>query len=248
MIAVHDLHKRHGSLEIIKGISLNVSKGDVAAIIGPSGGGKSTFLRCINALERFQGGTVKIGDYTLTPDTLPGRDSKLLQDVRKRVGFVFQQFNLFPHLTVLGNCIEAPLRVNGEEKGAAEARAMDILKRVGLGEKARAWPRDLSGGQQQRVAIARTLAMQPECILFDEPTSALDPVMAGEVLKVITDLAEADQTMIVVTHSMMFAREVCDHVHVFAGGHDVEFGPPAQVFGDPQHETTRSFLRQAGQV
>ncbi|MSP54513.1 MAG: amino acid ABC transporter ATP-binding protein [Myxococcales bacterium] len=248
MIAVHDLHKRHGSLEIIKGISLNVAKGDVAAIIGPSGGGKSTFLRCINGLERFQGGTVKIGDYTLTSATSPAKDAKLLQDVRKRVGFVFQQFNLFPHLTVLGNCIEAPLRVNGEEKGAAEARAMEILKRVGLEEKARSWPHDLSGGQQQRVAIARTLAMQPECILFDEPTSALDPVMAGEVLKVITALAEADQTMIVVTHSMMFAREVCDHVHVFAGGHDVEWGPPGQVFGDPQHETTRSFLRQAGQV
>lgn len=248
MITVDKLHKRHGTLEVIRGISLQVNRGDVAAIIGPSGGGKSTFLRCINALERFQGGSVKIGDCTLTPETDPRRDARLLQHVRKRVGFVFQQFNLFPHLTVLGNCIEAPMRVNGEGKEAAEARAMEILRRVGLEAKASSWPRDLSGGQQQRVAIARTLAMQPECILFDEPTSALDPVMAGEVLKVIADLAAADQTMIVVTHSMSFAREVCDHVHVFANGHDVEFGPPEQVFGDPKHETTRSFLKQARQV
>ena len=248
MITVLDLHKRHGALDVIRGISLTVNRGDVAAIIGPSGGGKSTFLRCINALERFHGGKVTIGNYALTPETHPTRDAKLLQDVRKRVGFVFQQFNLFPHLTVLGNCIEAPMRVNGESRDAAETRAIEILRRVGLEAKAKSWPRDLSGGQQQRVAIARTLAMQPECILFDEPTSALDPVMAGEVLKVIADLAAADQTMIVVTHSMSFAREVCDHVHVFAGGHDVEFGPPAQVFGDPQHQTTRSFLKQAGQA
>jgi len=248
MIRVQELFKRHGTLDVIKGISLEVSRGDVAAIIGPSGGGKSTFLRCINALERFQGGTIKIGNHTLTPDTHPNRDAKLLQEVRKRVGFVFQQFNLFPHRSVLDNLVEAPITVNGESRDSAETRGMELLRRVGLESKAKSWPRDLSGGQQQRVAIARTLCMQPECILFDEPTSALDPVMAGEVLKVITDLAEADQTMIVVTHSMAFAREVCDHVHVFAGGYDVEFGPPAQVFEDPQHETTRAFLKQAARA
>jgi polar amino acid transport system ATP-binding protein len=246
MIVVKDLIKRHGTLEVIKGISLTVEKGDVAAIIGPSGGGKSTFLRCINGLEPFQGGTVEVGKHTLSPATHPSRDAQTLQEVRKKVGFVFQQFNLFPHLNVLENLIEAPTNVNGEPRGQAEARAMVLLRRVGLDMKARSYPRDLSGGQQQRVAIARTLCMQPECILFDEPTSALDPVMAGEVLKVIQDLAEAHQTMIVVTHSMSFARNVCDHVHVFAGGYDVEFGPPAKVFGDPQHATTRSFLKDAG--
>jgi ABC-type polar amino acid transport system ATPase subunit len=246
MIVVQNLVKRHGAQDILKGISLTVEKGEVAAIIGPSGGGKSTFLRCVNGLERIQGGSIQIGDLRLLPETDPSRDSALLQQVRKRVGFVFQQFNLFPHLSVLENLTEAPVQVNGEPREQAEARAMTLLKRVGLDAKAKAWPRDLSGGQQQRVAIARTLCMQPECILFDEPTSALDPVMAGEVLKVIGDLAEARQTMIVVTHSMSFAREVCDHVHVFAGGHDVEHGPPARVFGDPQHATTRSFLREAG--
>jgi polar amino acid transport system ATP-binding protein len=248
MITVTELHKRHGAVDVIKNISLTVERGEVAAIIGPSGGGKSTFLRCINGLEPFHGGSVKIGNQTLTPETHPARDARLLQEVRRRVGFVFQQFNLFPHLTVLQNCIEAPVQVNRESPEAAETRAMELLKRVGLDHKARAWPKDLSGGQQQRVAIARTLTMQPECILFDEPTSALDPVMAGEVLKVITDLAAAHQTMVVVTHSMSFAREVCDHVHVFAGGYDVEHGPPDRVFNDPQHETTRAFLKQAGQV
>jgi polar amino acid transport system ATP-binding protein len=147
---------------------------------------------------------------------------------------------------VLQNLVEAPVSANGEAREAAEARAMTLLKRVGLDAKAKSYPKDLSGGQQQRVAIARTLCMQPECILFDEPTSALDPVMAGEVLKVITDLAAAHQTMVVVTHSMQFALNVCDHIHVFAGGYDVEFGPPEQVFGNPQHETTKMFLREAG--
>lgn len=247
MIEVTDLHKQHGPLEVLKGVSLRVARGDVAAIIGPSGGGKSTFLRCLNGLEPFQRGEVRIGDLKLEPNTDARRDSGLLQQVRRRVGFVFQQFNLFPHLTVLGNCIEAPLRVNREPLAAATDRALRLLRRVGLEEKADAWPRTLSGGQQQRVAIARTLCMRPECILFDEPTSALDPVMAGEVMRVITDLAEGQQTMIVVTHSMSFARDVCDHVHVFAEGCDVEQGPPDQVFGNPQHPITRSFLKIADQ-
>ncbi|MBK7757907.1 MAG: amino acid ABC transporter ATP-binding protein [Deltaproteobacteria bacterium] len=246
MIHVDALFKRHGELEILKGISLTVNRGEVAAIIGPSGGGKSTFLRCINGLETFQGGAVRVGPHVLSANLHPRKDAAQLQKVRKVVGFVFQQFNLFPHLSVLGNLIEAPMLVDNEPKESAVARAVALLDRVGLLAKAEAYPRDLSGGQQQRVAIARTLMMRPEAILFDEPTSALDPVMANEVLGVISDLAKADQTMIVVTHSMRFARQVSDHVHVFAGGHDVEFGPPDKVFGDPQHETTKSFLKEAG--
>ena len=246
MITVNNLIKRHGSLEVIKGISLTVAKGDVAAIIGPSGGGKSTFLRCLNGLEPFHGGDVHVGEHTLTPEVTQRSHPHLLQAVRKKVGFVFQQFNLFPHLTVLENCIEAPTQVNGEDRDQAIDRARQVLARVGMGHKADALPRDLSGGQQQRVAIARTLVMQPEAILFDEPTSALDPVMASEVLAVMTDLAAQDQTMIVVTHSMGFAKRVCDHVHVFADGYDVEFGPPDKVFGDPQHPITKSFLTTAG--
>ncbi|MEY3211587.1 MAG: Glutamine transport ATP-binding protein GlnQ [Pseudomonadota bacterium] len=246
MIHVDSLFKRHGELEILKGISLTVNRGEVAAIIGPSGGGKSTFLRCINGLETFQGGAVRVGPHVLSANLHPRKDAAQLQKVRKVVGFVFQQFNLFPHLSVLGNLIEAPMLVDKEPKEAAVARAVALLDRVGLLAKAEAYPRDLSGGQQQRVAIARTLMMRPEAILFDEPTSALDPVMANEVLGVISDLARADQTMIVVTHSMRFARQVSDHVHVFAGGHDVEFGPPDKVFGDPQHETTKAFLKEAG--
>ena len=246
MIHVDSLFKRHGELEILKGISLTVNRGEVAAIIGPSGGGKSTFLRCINGLETFQGGAVRVGPHVLSANLHPRKDAAQLQKVRKVVGFVFQQFNLFPHLSVLGNLIEAPMLVDNEPKESAVARAVALLDRVGLLAKAEAYPRDLSGGQQQRVAIARTLMMRPEAILFDEPTSALDPVMANEVLGVISDLAKADLTMIVVTHSMRFARQVSDHVHVFAGGHDVEFGPPDKVFGDPQHETTKSFLKEAG--
>ena len=246
MINVDGLVKRHGDNEIIRGISLSLQKGQVDAIIGPSGGGKSTFLRCLNGLERFQGGTVRVGAHTLTPATDPGRDAKLLEGVRRTVGFVFQQFNLFPHLSVLDNLCEAPTLVLGESRESAVLRARALLDRVGLSHRVEAFPRDLSGGQQQRVAIARTLMMRPEAVLFDEPTSALDPVMANEVLRVMEDLAKEGQTMIVVTHSMSFARNVADHVHVFAGGHDVEHGPPEQVFEAPQHEITKSFLREAG--
>lgn len=245
MIEVTNLVKRHGTNEVIRGISMKVAKGEVDAIIGPSGGGKSTFLRCLNALEPFQGGEVRIGEHVMTPATHPSRDAKLLQAVRKNVGFVFQQFNLFPHLSVLGNLCEAPIRVLGESKESAYDRAKTLLLRVGLEAKSDAFPKDLSGGQQQRVAIARTLMMRPDAVLFDEPTSALDPVMANEVLKVMEDLAKDGQTMIVVTHSMSFARSVADKVHVFAGGYDVESGPPSEVFGNPQHEVTRSFLHEA---
>jgi ABC-type polar amino acid transport system ATPase subunit len=248
MIAVEKLVKRFGANEVIRGISLEVARGDVAAIIGPSGGGKSTFIRCINGLESFQGGRVSVGDLVLTAETDPRRDAALLQSVRKRVGLVFQQFNLFPHLTALQNLCEAPVQVLGEPRGQAEARAITLLDRVGLAAKKDALPKDLSGGQMQRVAIARTLMMQPEAILFDEPTSALDPVMAGEVLAVMNDLAREGQTMIVVTHSMTFARNVANKVHVFADGCDVEAGPPDDVFGNPQHPVTKAFLKDVLRV
>jgi polar amino acid transport system ATP-binding protein len=244
MITVTNLVKRHGTNEVLKGISFEVHRGDVHSIIGPSGGGKSTFLRCINGLEPFQGGEVRVGDYVLTPATNPRSDARLLECARRQVGFVFQQFNLFPHLTVLQNVTEAPIQVLKMKRDAAVERAKKLLARVGLATKHDAYPKDLSGGQQQRVAIARALVMEPEAILFDEPTSALDPVMAGEVLSLIADLAKDGQTMIVVTHSMGFARNVANQVHVFADGYDVESGPPTKVFGDPQHSTTKSFLSQ----
>ncbi len=242
MIQVSDLIKRHGTLEVLRGISLEVSKGEVDAIIGPSGGGKSTFLRCINGLERFQGGRIQVGSHVLSPETNPRQHAATLQAVRRQVGFVFQQFNLFPHLTVLGNLIEAPMLVLGESRDEATVRAMQLLDRVQLSAKADVKTTSLSGGQQQRVAIARTLMMRPDAVLFDEPTSALDPVMAQEVLAVMGDLAKDGQTMLVVTHSMAFAKNVATRVHVFAGGYDVECGSPDQVFGAPEHETTKAFL------
>ena len=244
MIVITNLVKRYGSNEILKGISFDVRKGEVHSIIGPSGGGKSTFLRCINGLDPFQGGEIRVGDHVLTPATDPRSDARLLEAVRRQVGFVFQQFNLFPHLTVLQNVIEAPIQVLKLKRAAAIQRAEKLLARVGLAAKHNAYPKDLSGGQQQRVAIARALVMEPEAILFDEPTSALDPVMAGEVLSLMAALAQDGQTMIVVTHSMGFARNVANQVHVFADGYDVENGPPSRVFEDPQHPTTRSFLAQ----
>ena len=244
MITATNLVKRYGRDDILKGISFEVHKGEVHSIIGPSGGGKSTFLRCINGLEPFQGGTVRVGEYVLSPATNPRSDARLLEAVRRQVGFVFQQFNLFPHLTVLQNVTEAPAQVLKLERDRAVQRAEKLLARVGLAAKLHAYPKDLSGGQQQRVAIARALAMEPATILFDEPTSALDPVMAGEILSLMEDLAKDGQTMIVVTHSMGFARNVANQVHVFADGYDVESGPPSKVFGDPRHPTTKSFLSQ----
>jgi polar amino acid transport system ATP-binding protein len=244
MIFVRNLVKKYGPQEILKGISLEVHTGEVHSIIGPSGGGKSTFLRCLNGLEPFQGGEVRVGNHVLSPATNPRSDARLLEAVRRQVGFVFQQFNLFPHLTVLQNVIEAPTQVLRLKRDEAIQRAEKLLARVGLAAKRDAYPKDLSGGQQQRVAIARALVMEPGAILFDEPTSALDPVMAGEILELMADLAKDGQTMIVVTHSMGFARHVANQVHVFAEGYDVESGPPSKVFGDPQHPTTKSFLAQ----
>jgi polar amino acid transport system ATP-binding protein len=246
MIEAHDLFKRHGDLEVLKGISLTVSRGEVAAIIGPSGGGKSTFLRCLNGLEPFQRGSVTIGRITLDWNgsrlQAPTSHDAVLRQIRLKLGMVFQGFNLFPHRTALQNVTEAPIHVLGLCRAEAEERARLLLERVGLGNKLDAMPRTLSGGQQQRVAIARALAMGPEAMLFDEPTSALDPRMTAEVLAVIADLARDGQTMIVVTHAMAFARQVARTVHVFGDGTLVESGSPAQIFEAPREPATRAFL------
>ena len=229
MIEVNGLVKRHGPLEVLRGVSLGVARGEVAAIVGPSGGGKSTFLRCLNGLERFEGGSVTIDGLRLDATLTDGARDAALRGVRRRVGMVFQSFNLFPHRSVLANVTEAPLHVLRLPRSEAEGRARKLLDRVGLGDKLAAMPAQLSGGQQQRVAIARALAMEPRVLLFDEPTSALDPAMAGEVLAVMADLARDGQTMIVVTHDLPFARRAAHTVHVFEGGRVAASGPPAAV-------------------
>jgi len=229
MIEVHGLVKRHGPLEVLRGVSLGVARGEVAAIVGPSGGGKSTFLRCLNGLDRFQGGSVTIDGLRLDATLTDGAREAALRGVRRRVGMVFQAFHLFPHRTALANVTEAPIHVLRLPRAEAEARARSLLDRVGLGDKLAALPAQLSGGQQQRVAIARALAMGPRVLLFDEPTSALDPAMAGEVLAVMADLARDGQTMIVVTHDLAFARRAAHTVHVFADGRVAASGPPAEV-------------------
>jgi ABC-type polar amino acid transport system ATPase subunit len=246
MIDVRGLVKMHGALKVLDGISLSVRRGEVAAIVGPSGGGKSTLLRCINGLESFEAGEVEVGGVLLRPGKLRREAAQALQALRRRVGMVFQQFHLFPHMTVLGNVSAGPRYVLRHTREAAEAEAKDLLVRVGLGEKLDARPEELSGGQQQRVAIARALAMRPDAILFDEPTSALDPRMAGEVIAVMADLARSGQTMVVVTHAMGFARNVAHTVHVMHAGRIAESGPPAQIFDRPREEVTRDFLAQSG--
>jgi ABC-type polar amino acid transport system ATPase subunit len=242
MIEVRSLVKHHGTLPVLRGVSLSVRPGEVAAIIGPSGGGKSTLLRCINGLERFQDGEVQVGDLCLCAGTT---ESATLQRLRRRVGMVFQQFHLFPHLSVLENVMSGPLYAQGRPRGEVEPEARALLARVGLSDKADVRPEFLSGGQQQRVAIARALAVKPEAILFDEPTSSLDPRMAVEVLRVMEDLARAGQTMIVVTHAMSFARRAATTVHVMDDGTIAESGPPRQVFGEPRCECTKAFLHEA---
>jgi ABC-type polar amino acid transport system ATPase subunit len=244
MIDIRDLCKRYGTVDVLSELSLSVERGKVAAIIGPSGGGKSTFLRCINGLESFDRGEVRVGGSLLTSSDDGSERANRLRAIRRKVGFVFQQFNLFPHLDVLGNIIEAPQRVLGQDRAAAVAEAERLLERVGLAAKRSAYPHELSGGQQQRVAIARALAMRPEALLLDEPTSALDPVMAAEVMSVISELARGGQTMIVVTHQLGLVRAIADTVHIFAAGRHVEHGPTAAVFDNPGHETTRAFLRK----
>ncbi|MGL4463734.1 MAG: amino acid ABC transporter ATP-binding protein [Planctomycetia bacterium] len=245
MIVVENLYKRYHRLEVLRGVSMEVKQGEVAVVVGPSGGGKSTFLRCINGMETFQSGTVTVGDQVLTAGEKAGGASRRLRELRRRVGMVFQQFNLFPHMTVLGNVMEGPRQVLGASRDKAAETAMRLLDRVGLADKVDSKPAQLSGGQQQRVAIARALAMQPEAILFDEPTSALDPRMTAEVLAVMADLAKSNLTMIVVTHAMGFARRAATTVHVFQAGGILESGPPAQIFENPREPATREFLREA---
>jgi ABC-type polar amino acid transport system ATPase subunit len=244
MITLTNIHKRYGQTEVLRGITLSVRKGEVSVLLGPSGGGKSTLLRTINGLETFDDGRIDVGDIVLEARDGSARHAALAR-IRQRVGMVFQQFNLFPHRTVLQNVIEAPVHVLRRPREEAISQARALLHRVGLSEKCDAMPGSLSGGQQQRVAIARALAMQPEAILFDEPTSALDPRMTAEVTAVMSDLARDGQTMIVVTHGMGFARSVAHTVHVLHEGRVAESGPPEQVFEAPREEVTRQFLAQA---
>lgn len=237
-VKVEQLKKSFGSLEVLKGIDLEVKEGEVVCLIGPSGSGKSTFLRCLNCLEETTAGTVIVDDNDIT-------DPKCnINKVRENIGMVFQQFNLFPHLNVLENIMLAPVDRKKMSKEEAKQTAERLLATVGLAEKATEYPANLSGGQQQRVAIARALAMKPDIMLFDEPTSALDPEMVGEVLEVMKQLARDGMTMIVVTHEMGFAREVADRVIFMDGGYIVEQGTPAEVFGNPQNKRTQDFLNK----
>ncbi|MFO0975360.1 MAG: amino acid ABC transporter ATP-binding protein [Planctomycetaceae bacterium] len=245
MIRLTDISKRYESHLILRGVNLAVAKGEVCVLLGPSGGGKSTLLRTINGLETFDGGQIEVGGVNLPGRPCPERDAALLK-IRQKVGMVFQQFNLFPHLTVLGNVIEAPVHVLGTPREQAVKTAMDLLERVGLQHKADSRPASLSGGQQQRVAIARTLAMNPDAILFDEPTSALDPNTTAEVIDVMQDLAKAGQGMIVVTHGMHFARTVAHTIHILHSGTIIESGAPSKVFDSPSHEVTKAFLSDSG--
>ena len=237
--------------EVLKGIDMDVRRGEVVVLLGPSGSGKTTLLRCINQLETIDGGRIWVdGDlmgYEDRSGTLHRLPDKRIAAQRRGIGMCFQRFNLFPHMTVLENVIEAPVQVKGVKKKVATATALELLEQVGLGDKPSAYPAQLSGGQQQRVAIARALAMDPKLMLFDEPTSALDPELVGEVLKVMRDLAKRGMTMIVVTHEMGFAREVADRVVFMDAGVVVEEGPPAQVIGDPQHKRTKAFLSRMRQ-
>ncbi len=243
MIEVVDLVKRHGAAEVLQGVSLAVPRGRTAVVIGPSGSGKTTLLRCLNGLDSFDSGTVAVGDLRLDARER-GRDwADRHGQLCRRVGMVFQGFNLFPHRSALENVMEGPRYVLGLAKEAAEDRARRLLERVGLGDRLHAMPRELSGGQQQRVAIARALAMAPQAILFDEPTSALDPRSTAEVLAVMADLAAEGLTMIIVSHAMGFARQVADTVHVLCGGRIVESGPPAQILEAPAHDATRRLLQ-----
>jgi len=242
IIRIRGLGKRFGDHIVLRGIDFEVQPSQVVAVIGPSGSGKSTFLRCCNGLEQPEQGSVEIAGHLLVKDGVMLREPDL-NALRTEVGMVFQSFNLFPHLSVLGNITIGPRKLRGLTDTAAEAAARRLLDKVGLAHKADAYPITLSGGQKQRVAIARALAMEPQVMLFDEPTSALDPELVGEVLQVMKDLAAEGMTMMVVTHEMGFARQVADMVSVMDHGLVLESGPPAQVFDDPQHPRTREFLQ-----
>ena len=240
IVVVRDVHKSFGHVEVLKGVSLEVAKGGVACIIGPSGSGKSTLLRCINGLVPIDQGSIRVGEFDV--HTLKTDAEKIA--LRKEVSIVFQQYNLFPHKTALENVMMAPIHVLKEGKDEVRLRAAALLKRVGLSAKADAYPGELSGGQQQRVAIARSLAMRPEVMLFDEVTGALDPETVKEVLNTIKALAQDGMTCILVTHEMRFAREIADQVYFTDGGVIVESGPPAQLFDHPNKERTRAFLSE----
>ncbi len=236
MIHVNNLNKSFGQNEVLKGINEHIQKGEVVVVIGPSGSGKSTFLRCLNLLEEPTSGEIIFEGNNIT-------DKKTnINNLREKMGMVFQQFNLFPHKSVLENITIAPIKVKGQNKDDANKKAMDLLKMVGLTEKAQAYPGSLSGGQKQRIAIARALAMEPDVMLFDEPTSALDPEMVGEVLNVMKDLAKAGMTMVVVTHEMGFAKEVGDRILFMDDGNIVEQGTPEEIFENPKHPRTKDFL------
>ena len=236
MIRVNNLHKSFGKNDVLKGIDEHIEKGEVVVVMGPSGSGKSTFLRCLNLLEEPTSGKVVFEGNDIT-------DKKVdINKIREKMGMVFQQFNLFPHKTVLQNLTIAPIKVKGLSKAEAEKKAMELLERVGLSNKATAYPSSLSGGQKQRIAIARALAMEPDVMLFDEPTSALDPEMVGEVLTVMKDLAKEGMTMVVVTHEMGFAREVGDRILFMDNGNIVEQGTPDEIFSNPKNPRTIDFL------
>ncbi|WBB64465.1 amino acid ABC transporter ATP-binding protein [Streptomyces sp. WMMC500] len=246
MVRAEGVHKSFGLTHVLKGIDLEVAPREVFCLVGPSGSGKSTFLRCINHLEKINAGRLYVDGhlvgYRQQGNKLYELKDKEVAAQRKDIGMVFQRFNLFPHMTALENVMEAPVQVKGESKATARERAMRLLDRVGLADKAAGYPTQLSGGQQQRVAIARALAMEPKLMLFDEPTSALDPELVGEVLDVMRDLAESGMTMIVVTHEMGFAREVGDALVFMDDGVVVESGHPREVLTNPQHQRTKAFL------
>ncbi|MBE6839432.1 MAG: amino acid ABC transporter ATP-binding protein [Ruminococcus sp.] len=246
MLEVKNLSKNFGQLSVLKDISFTVEKGDVVAVIGPSGSGKSTLLRCINQLEKASGGEIVVCGMNMLEKNKHGKtvyaSAKTLRDIRLKIGLVFQNFNLFPHLNVIQNITEAPVRVLKQNKADAEKTAMELLEKMGLADRAKAYPCELSGGQQQRVSIARALALNPDMLFFDEPTSALDPELTGEILKVIKELAADGMTMVIVTHEMAFAHDVADHVIFMEGGVIVEEGTPDQLFGNTANERTKQFL------
>ncbi|MDD6279234.1 MAG: amino acid ABC transporter ATP-binding protein [Oscillospiraceae bacterium] len=248
MLEVKNLSKSFGSLNVLKDISFNVEKGEVLAIIGPSGSGKSTLLRCINQLEKASGGSIKVCGEDMLVKNDKGRtvyaSASVLRDIRLKIGLVFQNFNLFPHMNVLRNITEAPVRVLKKSRDEAENDAMNLLKKMGLSDKANSYPCELSGGQQQRVSIARALALNPEMLFFDEPTSALDPELTGEILKVIKELAADGMTMVIVTHEMAFARDVADHVIFMEGGVIADEGSPEVLFSENASERTKQFLQR----